>query len=279
MFMYGPEESIYNIVKEVPVKPEKPPRYVSKHSGKVAPTGSTFNLAQTTRPGVSNLAGEQDATDFGYKYPGEKRYWGPAPARSMPDPMEYLKASTHAKPVATLKQIKQDMPDKLKPSKLKDKLKPALPSKDDKPIMNLVTSKNFIVANAVENILAAPKKVPNDEKDFLNKEDFGKVPAYLNKIKSDIESEYQYIRDLKEAEVERETVKRPLNAEERLALLQGLKAKWEEVNTDYQLGTHITKLDTVGKIKKKERHESTLTQIEKDIEKIKRDTILVDPSY
>lgn len=38
-----------------------------------------------------------------------------------------------------------------------------------------VTSKNFIVANAVENILAAPKKMSNNDMDFLNKEDFGKV--------------------------------------------------------------------------------------------------------
>jgi hypothetical protein len=32
--------------------------------------------------------------------------------------------------------------------------KPAIPSKDDKPIHGLVSDKNFIVANAVENILA-----------------------------------------------------------------------------------------------------------------------------
>lgn len=59
---------------------------------------------------------------------------------------------------------------------------PSLPDPKDKPIMNLVTSKNFIVANAVEAILAAPKKVPNNDMDFLNKEDFGKVPPYLTKI-------------------------------------------------------------------------------------------------
>lgn len=33
----------------------------------------------------------------------------------------------------------------------------------------------------------------------------------------------------------------------------------------------MTKLDTVGKIKRKEVHEAGLTQIEKDIEKIKRE--------
>ena len=32
--------------------------------------------------------------------------------------------------------------------------KPPVPKKDEKPIMGLVSDKNFIVANAVENILA-----------------------------------------------------------------------------------------------------------------------------
>ena len=35
--------------------------------------------------------------------------------------------------------------------------KPAIPKRDEKPIHGLVSDKNFIVANAVENILAAPK--------------------------------------------------------------------------------------------------------------------------
>lgn len=36
--------------------------------------------------------------------------------------------------------------------------KPAVPKKDEKPIMGLVSDKNFIVANAVENILAGKYK-------------------------------------------------------------------------------------------------------------------------
>ena len=32
--------------------------------------------------------------------------------------------------------------------------KPAVPKKDEKPIMGLKTNKNFVVTNAVENILA-----------------------------------------------------------------------------------------------------------------------------
>ena len=52
----------------------------------------------------------------------------------------------------------------------------AVPKKQEKPIMGLVSDKNFIVSNAVENILAAPKMPANSQKDYLKKKNFGKVP-------------------------------------------------------------------------------------------------------
>jgi hypothetical protein len=54
-----------------------------------------------------------------------------------------------------------------------------VPKKDEKPIMGLVSDKNFIVSNAVENILAAPKLPANNDKDYLKKKNYGKVPKYL----------------------------------------------------------------------------------------------------
>ena len=45
---------------------------------------------------------------------------------------------------------------------------------------------------------------------------------------------------------------RPLDEEERVSMVNGLKAKWEKINTDYQGGTHITKLDTKGKMRRRE---------------------------
>ena len=56
--------------------------------------------------------------------------------------------------------------------------------------MGLVSDKNFIVSNAVENILAAPKLPSNNEKDYLKKKNYGKVPKFLQKIKGEIEDEY-----------------------------------------------------------------------------------------
>lgn len=56
--------------------------------------------------------------------------------------------------------------------------------------MGLVSDKNFIVSNAVENILAAPVLPQNKEKDYLKKNNYGRVPKYLQKIKTEIEDEY-----------------------------------------------------------------------------------------
>ena len=74
--------------------------------------------------------------------------------------------------------------------------KPAIPGKDEKPIHGLVSDKNFIVANAVENILAAPKLPAQKEKDYLKKKTYGQVPKYVTKIKTEIEDEYNLVREM-----------------------------------------------------------------------------------
>merc|ERR1712060_795878 len=169
-------------------------------------------------------------------------------------------------------------PESLKPTHLAGRMQPPVPRANEAaPVMNLVTPKNFVVANAVETILACPKKTSTTTKDYLRKEDYGKVPKYLNQIKSDINAEYQYIQDLQtqyDQQCGQQTSQ--LSEEERQGLIDGLKAKWEAVNTEYQGGTHITKLDTTGKKYRKEKQEAQLAQIEKDIEKLARQNIMVD---
>lgn len=71
-----------------------------------------------------------------------------------------------------------------------------MPKRDEKPIQGLVSDKNFIVANAVENILAAPKLPANKDKDFLKKKAYGKTPKYLTNIKNEIEDEYNLVREM-----------------------------------------------------------------------------------
>jgi hypothetical protein len=56
--------------------------------------------------------------------------------------------------------------------------KDPVPKATDKPVLGLHSNKNFIVTNAVENILSVPKAAKS-EANWLEKKDFGKVPEFL----------------------------------------------------------------------------------------------------
>jgi len=274
--VYDHGESIYNIIPPQEIRREKPPMHRSKHPCNMPPSASTFGGAQTTHPICMNMSGtaiEKVVSDR------QSRTMGRALGTVRNNPDDYMKKGTKVGAVATLAEVKRTEPNRLKPSELKPKLKPDVPSRQDNPTMNLVTSKNFVVANAVEAILAAPQKVSQGAKAYIQKEDYGKVPKYLKHIKKDIEAEYEYIRALQDREEEmmRSHVA-PLPEDERQSLINGLKAKWEVVNTEYQGSTHLVKLDTVGKVKRKEKYEAELSQIERDIEKLNRQGILVSNS-
>jgi hypothetical protein len=272
--MYDHGESIYNIIPPKPVQQEKPPMHRSRHSGTVPPTASTFHTPGTTYPVTSNLAGEAQekvVTDR------DKRNMGAPPGVMKNDPVNFMKKQCNNERVDSLADVKRTQPDKLQPTKLKEKQKPPVPKAEDTPITSLVTSKNFLVANAVEVILAAPKKVSDGAKDYLSKEDYGKTPKYLQHIKKDIQAEYDYIRQLQQQQEDmNKSQVRGLDENERQDLINGLKLKWEQVNTEYQATTHITKLDTYGKIRRKEKYEAELAQIEKDIEKLNKKNILIN---
>ena len=109
-----------------------------------------------------------------------------------------------------------------------------MPKHDEKPIHGLVSDKNFIVANAVENILAAPKLQANKEKDFLKKKNYGAVPKYLTKIRNEIEDEYNLVREMQvEEQAEEDRRKYLMPEEERQELISALKKKWEVLHIEY----------------------------------------------
>lgn len=273
MDVYGHGESIYNIIPPKEIQQEKMPMHRSKHSPNVHPTATTFGGAQTSHPVAMNISGDTDGKVVPKK---GGRTFGKAPGSLKKDPAHYMQKSANTSKVMSLSEVKRAQPHLLQPSELKPKIKPDVPKTSDLPVMNLVTSKNFVVANAVETILAAPKKVSEGAKDYLKKEDYGKVPRYLTHIKNDIEAEYDYIRQLQEQEEEeRSAMQRELPEGERQQLINGLKAKWEQINTEYQATTHLTVLDTTGKVFRKERYEAQLSQIEKDIEKLNRKNISI----
>jgi len=269
---YDHGESIYNIIPPKEIEQEKMAMHRSQHNPKLPPTATTFGGAQTTNPTCMNIAGSAQEQIVSTK---KGRTFGKAQGTNKSDPNDYMKRNANTSKVQTLSEVKKTQPNLLQPTELKPKLKPDVPKTSDMPVMNLVTSKNFVVANAVETILAAPKKVTQGAKDYLSKEDYGKVPKYLKNISQDIQAEYDYIRQLQQQEQEEAASQmRPLTDEERSSLMAGLKAKWEAVNTDYQALTHLTLLER-GKMNRKEKYEAELSQIEKDIEKLNRKNIMV----
>jgi hypothetical protein len=152
-----------------------------------------------------------------------------------------------------------------------------VPKKDEKPIMGLVSDKNFIVSNAVENILAAPNLPVNKDKDYLKKKNYGKVPKYLQKIKNEIEDEYQLVREMQiEEEADMDRQKFLMDETEKQELIAALKKKWEVCHKEYQTLTHKNKLDTIGLLGKYERCERELHQLERDIQKLSKNYIFVD---
>jgi protein-tyrosine-phosphatase len=273
--MAGHSESIYNLIPPAMVQVERQPMHKSKFSGTIPPTCSTFHVPGTSHPHTSNMAGSAEEAPVKAK---ANRTFGKVPGALKEDPAKYLKGGEKTEKVETLASVKKTNPATLQPSQLSKRVLPGVPRHDEAgPPMNLVTSKNFVVANAVEVILAAPRKTSQGAKDYLHKEDYGKVPKYLEQIKTDINAEYDYIRQLQEqAEFESASRVQALDKNEQQMLLEGLKAKWEAVNTEYQGQTHLTKLDSTGKKARKEKYEAELSQIEKDIEKLAKKNIIVD---
>eukprot|EP00967_Tisochrysis_lutea_P045611 scaffold55346_cov30-Tisochrysis_lutea.AAC.1 len=270
-------ESIYNLVPQPVQVPQKEPLYRSKHPHDLPPTFSTFGIAGTSKPGYSNVAGtrEQPST----KLPFKKDYstFG-KPGAGVKAPSEVTLKGTGRGGGAV------ELPAKVEKFSYADPVprKPELPSKKEltehqKSMKQTKEPKNFVTANAVENILSVPPREP-EPIDWTKKPSFGKVPNYIKKIKSDIAREYDYIRTMQEAEVDAAPAgMRKLEDNEREELVRQLKGKWDEINVAYQKTSvlNLNSLDTIGKVKRKEQYEAQLAQIERDIEKLSKKVVYV----
>jgi hypothetical protein len=157
-------------------------------------------------------------------------------------------------------------------------VKASVPKRDEKPVMGLISQKNYITANAVDNILSVPRKQVQKDVNYLQKQDYGKVPAYLDRVKDQIRDEYGMIEQMQQRNqpVDQEAIE-VLTEADRERLLAGLKANWEAVNKEYQ--TLSFTLDTPAKKKRKEDYEAQLEEIEKDIKKLTKKFVFVHSDY
>lgn len=258
MSYFEPEENIANWVQDPPPKPVKPAMYRSKYAADSIPTASTFGLQGTTRmPGANR--GESGNGSICVK---KDRAFG-QPQKHQGNTSSYLRKSGKD-------NISKDAPAPFVRPLVKQR-KPPVPGRGEKPVMGLQTTKNFLVANAVENILAVPKKVSEDVTRFTEKPGYGSVPEYLSDVKAAIEEEKQVLKEYLEEEQVRyddgpKAVEMP--EDERQALILSLKKKWDACNAQYQLISHQTVLDTINKLRKKEAFEAQLENLERTIERL-----------
>jgi|AntAceMinimDraft_5_1070358.scaffolds.fasta_scaffold54185_1 hypothetical protein len=145
--------------------------------------------------------------------------------------------------------------------------------------MGLVSAKNFVTANAVENILSQPKKTFQAPMDMTKKANYGKVPRYLQTIKSQINTEKEMIAEYHRQQAE--TLggsMRQMSGGERDGLVVELKVKWQKVNEAYQKLPFT--LDTPQQKIRKETLEAELAQLEKDIKTLQgRQVVVVEEDY
>eukprot|EP00695_Tsukubamonas_globosa_P000983 TRINITY_DN1924_c0_g1_i1.p1 TRINITY_DN1924_c0_g1~~TRINITY_DN1924_c0_g1_i1.p1 ORF type:complete len:264 (+),score=47.80 TRINITY_DN1924_c0_g1_i1:72-863(+) len=258
------EESVYNLIPKPVEAVVKPPRYHSKYPGESFPTASTFALKSTSRPGVANLSGDSSHPDSGKV------------AHTIKKPAATLGTSRRDEiaPDAYLKKSSRALAESSSSFSYGDPIKPAVPKKEEAPVMGLKTSKNFVVSNAVDNILAVPKKLRDDDPNYLKRPGFGEVPKYLVKNKREIEEEQRMIRDMQERQTRRDEEKtRLLTEDERHELISGLRAQYDKLNHSYQ--TLSFTLDTPAKRERKEALEREMSAIEKDIERLNKKYIFV----
>ncbi|KAG8345627.1 putative Calmodulin binding [Trypanosoma vivax] len=266
-------ESVFNLIEQEVEPQPLQERYKSKCSkgSVVPPTASTFGFHGTSVV-VANMGGENTEPSV---HPAKKPMstFGCAVSGTV-DPGNFLKKNEG--PCAASRGVPTVNGTKfVKAEKDVTKRKSDIPSRYDKPIMGLKSDKNYVVANAVENVLAIPTKcIPPTQNRAVDREDFGKVPKYLLEVKADIKERHELVERLKVAQREAEERWSELSAGELEELRQGLQRRWDSLNAEYQ-SRGFSKLQTPSQ---KAHHESLgkeLNAVEFAMQKLSRSHVFV----
>ena len=234
------EESIYNLVPKMKIIPGKGVSYRSRYPPDIAPTASTFILQNSSFPGVANMSGEYKFPRGAHPILRNSATFGLPLGGYSPDPLNFhKKGETH-----------KIYPPTEKLHTYSDIKKPAVPTVNDAPIFGLKTEKNFIIANAVDNILMQPKK-RNFSIDNPFHKYYGKVPDYIKKYRLNHENELNDIKEMRRRHQEEEDAKQRLLTEAEVSMLrEGLKKKREYYNNKYTGLTHKKGYDNLVLLRK-----------------------------
>ena len=235
------QESIYNILPKSKIIPNTGISYKSKHPHYIPPTASTFKLQTSSYPNVLNLNGEYNLPRGAHPLNQQYATFGLPEGSYAADPNNYHKKGETFKILPPLEKLHQK--DEIK--------KPLIPNKNDYPIYGLKSDKNFIIANAVDNILMKPKKLRSGSQDMIFHKYYGKVPYYIKKYRMEHETELNNIKEEKKRKQEEEDAKqRLLSLNEVSDLREGLKKKWEMYNFKYGKLTHKKVFDNLVLLRK-----------------------------
>lgn len=249
-------ESIYNLIPHEIEEPQKMPMYKSKLTTHKIPN-STFGCYGSTRILGCGIVTKKDGALFG----------NPKPEYGLTSRRNYEKEN--------FRESFNDYKSRFNnPGR-----KTGVPAKEDKPIYGLRSNKNYITANAVECILKVPKKTTEATANYMDKEDYGKVPEYLTHVKEEIQRENAMIeRYIKEqtGRIEVEPIRyKEMDENSRQDLVNTLKSKWASVNKEYQKITHLIITDNAAQAMRKTRFEEELDELERNIKKLSRGKVLV----
>lgn len=172
---------------------------------------------------------------------------------------------------------------------MREKRKPPVPDPiKDRPLLGVKTNKNFISQNAVDTIMAVPKKPERNLVDtrkgdkfsldpsglapvYVKKKEFGSIPGYiLDRKEESAKAKEEYEKYM--AEYFKRGALRSMSEEERDAILNGLKQNWDELHKTYQSLSVVT--DTIPKRMRKEKIETEMKLLEKDIDLLQRHQLI-----
>ena len=234
------QESIYNLIPKMKITPGKGASYHSRYPPDMAPTASTFILKNSSFPGVANMSGEYKFPRGAHPILRKSGTFGLPLGAYSPDPHNFHKKGENHKIYPPTEKLHT----------LSTKKKPPIPSVNDAPILGLKTEKNFIIANAVDNILMKPKKRNFSIENPFHKF-YGKVPDYIKKYRLNHDNELKEIKEIKRKHQEEEDAKQRLLTEAEVSMLrEGLKKKWEFYNRKYAGLTHKKVYDNIVLLRK-----------------------------
>jgi len=260
------EENIFNLIEQKEEKRKKPPIYRSKYPGDLPPTSSTFgNIVTSNVCGPTNMGGE---IEFKTKRSHIRIGGTFGPNATVPFP-EVQKPTKGTESLPAPQKFTYQGPKKEEVPK----------ANETNVLSGLKSESNFVTKNAIHNILMETgQRAPDKPKQIFKHENYGKIPAYLIENKKIVQKEKKEMEGLKKQRKEKRRMQQQgtiLSEQERQEILAQLKIQWEKNNKEYQAMTHLIVLDTISKVRRKERLEAKAAQLEKDIETFSKPLVII----